>query len=220
MFYKLKSSCVLHPHHNNHDLEDGLRAGLFTINKINSIKSNEEKVSIDVDDEIYSCDYLIGADGANSVVRKLTSNLDYKNPVFAYEGLVKKDGSDYPTEFIFNKHGYAWIFPKDQHYNVGIGNLVHSSKSKKITKKDLYSFVLDRFGSNKIENITTQIGPENANEVTSANPKFLIPSKIAYIAIAPQSSSLINTLNCKSLCLDCNSSCLVPHDDVAYLSLH
>ena len=53
--------------------------------------------------------------------------------------------------FIFNKYGYAWIFPKDEHYNVGIGNLVHSSKSKKITKKDLHSFVLDRFGLNKIE---------------------------------------------------------------------
>ncbi len=38
---------------------------------------------------------------------------------------------------------------------------------------------------NKIENITTQIGPENAIEVTSASSKFRSPTKIAHIAIAP-----------------------------------
>jgi len=94
-------------------------------------------------------------------VRKLTSNFNYKNPVFAYEGLVKKEDTDYPTEFIFNKHGYAWIFPKGNHYNVGIGNLISSSKSKNLTKKDLYNFVSDRFGSSEIENITAfPIGTE------------------------------------------------------------
>ena len=151
-----------------------LGATFEKINKINSIESNKEKVFIDADGKIYSCDYLIGADGANSIVRKLTSNYDYKNPVFAYEGLVKRNGSDYPTEFIFNKSGYAWIFPKDEHYNVGIGNLVHSSKSKKITKKDLYSFVLDRFGLNKIENITAfPIGTEGDN-YRAQNNIFLV----------------------------------------------
>ena len=131
------------------------------INKINKIKLVEGKISIDFDDKTYLCDYLIGADGANSVVRKLTSNFNYKNPVFAYEGLVKKEDTDYPTEFIFNKHGYAWIFPKGNHYNVGIGNLISSSKSKNLTKKDLYNFVSDRFGSSEIENITAfPIGTE------------------------------------------------------------
>ena len=131
------------------------------INKINKIKFVEEKIAIDFDDKTYLCDYLIGADGANSVVRKLTSNFNYKNPVFAYEGLVKKEDTDYPTEFIFNKHGYAWIFPKGNHYNVGIGNLISSSKSKNLTKKDLYNFVSDRFGSSEIENITAfPIGTE------------------------------------------------------------
>jgi flavin-dependent dehydrogenase len=131
------------------------------INKINKIKLVEEKISIDFDDKTYLCDYLIGADGANSIVRKLTSSFNYKNPVFAYEGLVKKEGTDYSTEFIFNKYGYAWIFPKGDHYNVGIGNLISSSKSKNLTKKDLYNFVSDRFGSNEIENITAfPIGTE------------------------------------------------------------
>jgi len=38
---------------------------------------------------------------------------------------------------------------------------------------------------NRIENITTQIGPENAIEVTSASSKFRSPTKMAYIPIVP-----------------------------------
>ena len=38
---------------------------------------------------------------------------------------------------------------------------------------------------NKIENITTQIGPEKAKLVTSESCKFRRPTKIAYIATAP-----------------------------------
>ena len=141
-----------------------LGATFNKINKINSIKSIKNKVMIDVDGKIYACDYLIGADGANSIVRKLSSNFEYKNPVFAYEGLVEKKDTNYSTEFIFNKHGYAWVFPKDGHYNVGIGNLVSTSKSKNVTKKDLRSFVSDKFGSTKISNITAfPIGTEGDN---------------------------------------------------------
>jgi geranylgeranyl reductase family protein len=144
------------------------------INKINKIRLIENKVAIDFDGKTYLCDYLIGADGANSVVRKLTSDFNYKNPVFAYEGLVEKNGTNYPTEFIFNKHGYAWIFPKRNHYNVGIGNLISSSKSKNITKKDLHSFVSDRFGSNKIEDITAfPIGTEG-DHYKAQNNIFLV----------------------------------------------
>ena len=107
-------------------------------------------------------------------MRKLTSSFNYKNPVFAYEGLVEKKGTDYPTEFIFNKHGYAWIFPKGNHYNVGIGNLISSSKSKNLTKKDLHDFVSDRFQSSKLKDITAfPIGTEG-DDYRAKNNIFLV----------------------------------------------
>ena len=39
-------------------------------------------------------------------------------------------------------HGF---FPKDEHYNVGIGNLISKKSTKKLSKKDLYEFVHQHF---------------------------------------------------------------------------
>ena len=131
------------------------------VDKIKQITNFQNKVILEVDGKTYETDYLIGADGANSTVRKLTSDLKYKTPVYAYEGIVEKNDSKYVTEFIFNKSGYAWIFPKGKHYNVGIGNLIPNKNSKKISKKDLFSFVSQYFQTDKIKNITAfPIGTE------------------------------------------------------------
>ena len=131
------------------------------INKIGAIKNIDQRIMLTVDGVNYETKFLIGADGANSVVRKLTSNLSYKNPVYAYEGIVDKKDKKYVTEFIFNKSGYAWIFPKDGHYNVGIGNLIANKNIRKTSKKDLYDFVFKYFNTNEIRNITAfPIGTE------------------------------------------------------------
>ena len=139
------------------------------IDKIKQISSMQKKIILEVDGKTYETDFLIGADGANSTVRKLTSDLKYKTPVYAYEGIVEKSDHKYVTEFIFNKTGYAWIFPKDNHYNVGIGNLLTNKNSKKISKKDLFSFVSKYFKTDKIANITAfPIGTEgDAYKATS-----------------------------------------------------
>ena len=144
------------------------------INKIQNISVLENRVLLKVDDIMYEAEFLIGADGANSVVRKMTSDLKYDNPVYAYEGIVKKQEINQVTEFVFNEFGYAWIFPKEEHYNVGIGNLIVSKDKQKVTKKDLYEFVSQRFKTSEINNITAfPIGTEGENYKT-ANNVFLV----------------------------------------------
>ena len=63
---------------------------------------------------IIKANFLVGADGANSITRRLVTDLKYKNHVFAFEGLVDRKVSkrNVPTKFVFNKLGYSWIFPK------------------------------------------------------------------------------------------------------------
>ena len=79
------------------------------------------------------------------------------------------------TEFIFNKYGYAWIFPKKDHYNVGIGNLINKANTPKLKKRDLYDFVNKRFKTDKIYEITGfPIGTEGENYKTISDKIFLV----------------------------------------------
>ncbi len=147
------------------------------INEIKNIEYNQNKVFLYIDNTKYECSYLIGADGANSIVRKLTTELSYENPVYAFEGLVPKTekNKQVKTEFIFNKRGYAWIFPKENHFNVGIGNLINNKTSSKARKRDLYEFVYSRFGSKNINNITGfPIGTEGITYNATLDKIFLV----------------------------------------------
>tara|TARA_B100000902_G_C27263677_1_gene892243 strand:- start:342 stop:1448 length:1107 start_codon:yes stop_codon:yes gene_type:complete len=162
-------SCVMviRDEFDNYFFNETLKKGVDFKNskEISSINYHNSTISVNIDGDIYQTSYLVGADGANSIVRKLTSNLKFNNPVFAYEGIVKKnDNDDIPTEFIFTKTGYAWVFPKDNHYNVGLGNLIINKKIKKLTKQDLFDFVKSKFNSREIKSITAfPIGTEGIN---------------------------------------------------------
>ena len=149
----------------------------FLKGKINKIKDSKDTICIETDDKKIECNYLIGADGANSTVRRLTTNLKFSNPVFAFEGLVNKKycPKNIPTKFIFNKLGYTWIFPKHDHYNVGIGNLIYDQSQPKPRKKDLITFIKDELNTDKIEDITGfPIGTEGCKYVPKSNRIYLI----------------------------------------------
>ncbi len=159
----------------NETLKKG--ANFEKIKKIENIEYSSTKVFLNTDTTKYECSYLIGADGANSIVRKLTTELIYENPVYAFEGLVTKNekNKQVKTEFIFNKRGYAWVFPKEKHFNVGIGNLINTKNSSKARKKDLYNFVFSRFGTKNIENITGfPIGTEGTEYKALLDKVFLV----------------------------------------------
>ena len=149
----------------------------FLLGKIKKIIENDDFVEIETDKERIQCKYLIGADGANSTVRRLITNLKFKNPVFAFEGLVDKKycPKDIPTKFIFNKLGYTWIFPKKDHYNVGIGNLIYDESQTKPRKRDLIAFIKDELGTDKIEHITGfPIGTEGYGYNPQSKRVFLV----------------------------------------------
>jgi len=91
-------------------------------------------VSIDTDDshvrvtfadgQKHSALFLVGADGANSTVRRLTSNADWFSKGFALEGLIfdqnLADTEGMKINFSVVDKGYGWIFPKKDHINIGL----------------------------------------------------------------------------------------------------
>ena len=169
-------SCVMviRDEFDNYFFEETLKTGV-DFQKISKLKNiafkNDGLMDVLFDNHTISTRHVIGADGANSKVRKLSYNKQHLHPVSAYEGKVLRHSNDNTvTEFIFNESGYAWIFPKLDHYNVGIGNLVSSKNIKKRTKEDLFKFVSERFKDREITDITAfPIGTEGVGYTAENN---------------------------------------------------
>ncbi|MDA8136473.1 MAG: geranylgeranyl reductase family protein [Desulfobacteraceae bacterium] len=93
------------------------------IKRIHSICEKAHFVEIDTGSDCFKASYLIGADGANSIVRRFAAKGRFWQKQTAIEADVKLDRPENnPMEFDFSrlKNGYFWIFPKDDHVNIGI----------------------------------------------------------------------------------------------------
>lgn len=104
-----------------------------------------------------SAKYLIGADGANSIIRRKLASQNGANWFsrgFAIEGIVPNSAIGHPYEMEFDfgivPYGYGWIFPKGDHACVGI----YTSKDDVSISKDiLKNYAETKFNISQIQNI-------------------------------------------------------------------
>src|SRR5262249_30550486 len=89
---------------------------------------------------------LVGADGANSLVNKLFRVTQPKGYAVAVEVVLSRDDATLaqPTPPCFDfgaiAQGYGWVFPKDDHWNVGLYTL---GKSKDL-RSQLASYIEEK----------------------------------------------------------------------------
>ncbi len=113
---------------------------------IQSINIDECKVVIS-DKKIFQSDFLIGADGANSIVRRefdrkgllkkrrWKRNLVTGVEIFVDRKDVEKNELKHPIMSLgVLKWGYAWMFPNEEKLVIGLGGLNRKNKGKFIDK--------------------------------------------------------------------------------------
>lgn len=132
-------------------------ANLIDGEKVIDIKINKEKATIKTDKgKIIDSNILIGADGVWSLVAKKIGLRKKNNPiglcVFEEYELDKEMLDKYFGElrlgYIHSKfdnlNGYGWVFPKNKHINIGIGELEYNpqqNKSKNNLKNVYYNYI-------------------------------------------------------------------------------
>ena len=123
-----------------------------TAKNISAVEETGHGVAIEADGRRITARYLIGADGANGVVRRLAATNDFFSRGFALEGLVPYTAidSEPKAELFFGvvESGYGWLFPKGDHVNVG---LYTKDDRVSLSKSALREYARERVGTGEVE---------------------------------------------------------------------
>ena len=104
---------------------------LYENTHIQKINQEKKQLVLKNGETINYC-ILVGADGANSQVRKML------DPKYHPNALCLE--ANYPSEFVNDnicvyfatiRNGYGWCFPKNKHYTIGIGGIIKKNKNIK-----------------------------------------------------------------------------------------
>jgi len=129
-------------------LEKTLSLGVSfrTIAKIRAVREKRRAVCLQTDAGLIRAGFLIGADGAQSTIRRLSGEFQGCRRGFAIEGVVAAGPKKMPP-MTFDFHvvpaGYGWIFPKDNHVNIG---LFSGHPAVKLKKRDLRTYARHKLG--------------------------------------------------------------------------
>lgn len=97
-----------------------------------------------------SARFVVGADGANSQIRRLIGDAAWFRAGFALEAQVPCSSywPDMHLDFGVVRDGYGWVFPKGRHVNVG---LYSESQQEKITRSRLAEYIRKKLDTHKYD---------------------------------------------------------------------
>jgi geranylgeranyl reductase family protein len=124
------------------------------IAEVTNIHCEPGRTTISTSEGRLSARYLVGCDGANSSVRRFLTGGHRVMRAFAIEGVARiSDKSlQLPCEITFGQvqRGYGWIFPKNDHVNVG---LYTSDPRVKLGREQLRAYLFERMNIGTVDDI-------------------------------------------------------------------
>jgi geranylgeranyl reductase family protein len=116
-------------------LNETLKAGaeFRVVKKLHAATERERSVELATEQGSLRSKFLIGADGANSFIRKSCAPFPEFKKGFAIEAKAPiEEGRHFEMAFDFEvvKSGYGWVFPKGDHLNIGLFTIDDSVKLK------------------------------------------------------------------------------------------
>lgn len=170
---------------------DGGAISLRKIDHIAALREGEECVEVDVvrsegqetHMETLRAPIVLGADGANGQMRRLTARhanspdgareemeafeqdgfaLEATVPYTALPGCLPGGVAPQDLEMVFDftpvPHGYGWLFPKADHVNIGVGVFTPaqeagSGRQKEITRELLKSYAEQKLGVTTLDHV-------------------------------------------------------------------
>jgi geranylgeranyl reductase family protein len=125
------------------------------ISGIQQIVRSADRLDLLTTEGVFRARFVIGADGASGQVRRLCAQGSWFSQGFALEVQIATRSEDIDLTFDFAsvRNGYAWIFPKGTHLNVGI---YCPSSSAGLTRSQLLSYVKERVGTVSVDQVTGQ----------------------------------------------------------------
>ncbi|MBI3297288.1 MAG: geranylgeranyl reductase family protein [Elusimicrobia bacterium] len=121
-------------------------AAFRVVKRIESLRAGPDGVSLSTEQGSVTGRYLIGADGANSRIRRLSRDFPQGEGGFAIEACVPLGGRKDPQmecDFGVVPDGYGWVFPKGDHLNVGVG---WSGPGRRFGRRELEAYTRAKLG--------------------------------------------------------------------------
>jgi geranylgeranyl reductase family protein len=111
-----------------------------------SIDQGRHEVVVTSQGEVFRGRFLVGADGVNSQVRRMTMSAGWFRKGLALEANLRRDAGRDELVFDFAPvaNGYGWIFPKRDHVNVGLYSM---SREGALNRERLVDYISQRFGT-------------------------------------------------------------------------
>jgi geranylgeranyl reductase family protein len=130
-------------------------ACLQKIEGVRQILRSGDQVDLLTEGAHYRARFLVGADGASGQVRRLCAVGSWFSQGFALEvqTAVPREEIDLTFDFASVRNGYAWIFPKGDHLNVGVYSL---SSACSLTRSRLLNYVKNRLDTDTVHGVTGQ----------------------------------------------------------------